>query len=63
MSLSEEGAIFEIMSSFVDRLEFWKETVIKAAKVFGIPDEEVRKVVQRLDELEEELLHYQIFGF
>ena len=63
MSLSEEAVIFEIMGSFVDRLEFWKETVTKAAKAFGVPEEEVKRVIQRLDELEEELLHYQIFGF
>jgi len=63
VSLSDEKAIFEIMSSFLERVEGWKDTIMTAARVFEVPDHEVMIVIKRLERLEEELLHYQIFGF
>jgi len=63
MNVTSEEVAFRVLGNFVDMLEEWKETVIKAAKVFGVPEHEVKKVIDRIDEMEEEALHYQIFGF
>jgi len=63
MSVANEEVVFRVLDNFVNMLEEWRETIIKAAEVFGVPKHEVRKVIERIEEMEEEALHYQIFGF
>jgi len=63
VSVAEERIYFEILDRFLERLEEWKETVSLAAEAFGVPEEELKKVLSRIEAMEEEALHAQIFGF
>ncbi len=63
MSVASEEAYFQILDSFLHMLGRWKETIMMAARVFNVPENQVRKALAKIEEWEEEALHYQIFGF
>ncbi len=58
-----DRAFAQLINDFLDRLQEWRSTIITAARVFNVPDEEVKKVLEKIDEMEEEALHYELFVF
>ena len=56
-----DRAFAQLIEDFLNRLDEWRLTIITAAKVFGVPEDEVKRVLNKIDEMEEEALHFELF--
>lgn len=56
-----DRAFTQLINDFLDRLQEWRSTIVLAAKAFGVPEEEVKRALEKIDEMEEEALHFELF--